>query len=181
MKASFGKTIITPKNGGHGVPMAGYTRQFPAQGKLDNLYARGALIEEIHKDNVKKRLLVLSLDLLKIPLAVSEYIKTKIIENTNLGSSPKQILIHATHTHSAPDLTGEFYWPGNFLNVFRGIMFGANRNDRYIVYFTRRVVSMVRQLIIDLELSKIAQTTQLIVKDILINRRNPLRKSKNSY
>lgn len=178
MKASFGKTIITPPNNGHGVPMAGYTRPFFAQGKLDDLFARGILIEENTKESGRKRLLVISLDLLKVPLAISEYIKKKIQEQSNFGDNPEHILIHATHTHSAPDLTGEFYWPGSSLNVFRGIMFGANRNDRYIVYFTHQIITMVRQLILDLIPSKIAQATHLIEENIVINRRNPLRKSK---
>ncbi|WP_371802090.1 hypothetical protein [Candidatus Lokiarchaeum ossiferum] len=178
MKVSFGKTIITPQNDGHGVPMAGYTRPFFAQGKLDDIFARGMLIEENTKESDPKRLLVISLDLLKVPLAISEYIKIKIQEQTNFGDNSEQILIHATHTHSAPDLTGEFYWPGSSLNVFRGIMFGANRNDRYIVFFTHRIITMVRQLILDLTPSKIAQATHLIEENIVINRRNPLRKSK---
>ncbi len=178
MKASFGKVIITPKGGAKGVPMAGYTRPFPAQGKLDDIYARGVLVETQLDNGDNKRMLILSLDLLKIPLTVTEYMKAKLQNHAEFELESELILIHAIHTHSAPDLTGEFYWPGNALNVFRGLMFGANRNDKYIVYFTHLIVKMVRQMVRDLEPAKIAQTSQTITEDIVINRRNPMRRSK---
>ncbi|WP_457559232.1 neutral/alkaline non-lysosomal ceramidase N-terminal domain-containing protein [Candidatus Harpocratesius sp.] len=190
MNIAFGKIIITPKNDGVNVSMAGYTRSFPAQGKLDDIYARGMLIEEEPRFEISnssksfeslespKRFLILSLDFLKVPLSISQYIKQKLTKVPEFKLKPENIMIHAIHTHSAPDLTGEFYWPGSFLNVFRGIMFGVNRNDRYIVYFTDRIIKMVRKMVLHLEPSQIAIAHQKITEDILINRRNPIRKSK---
>ena len=177
MKASFGKIVITPPGGPKGVPMAGYSRAFPASGKLDDLYARAVLIES--NENIPNRILLISLDLLKIPLSVAEYIKKKIKQNADSSLGEGQILIHAIHTHSGPDISGEFYWPGSVLNVLKGIMFGENRNDSYIVWFTLQIVNMVKELIRDLQDATFARKTKQITKDIVINRRNPARRSKN--
>ena len=115
MKVAFSKITITPKDM-VGKAMAGYSRPDPCLGILDDVYAHGVLIEDITLGNIKKRLLLISLDLLKIPLIVSDYIKEKI-KDEFFSLGPGQILVHATHTHSAPDLTGEFHWPGSALNV----------------------------------------------------------------
>ncbi|MHA1746581.1 MAG: hypothetical protein ACTSWW_11310 [Promethearchaeota archaeon] len=178
MKASFGKIIITPPGGPEGVPMAGYSRAFPASGKLDDLYARAVLIES--NGDIPNRILLISLDLLKIPLSVAEYIKKKIKQNADGILGEEQILIHAIHTHSGPDISGEFYWPGSALNVLKGIMFGENRNDSYIVWFTLQIVNMVKELIRDLQGATFARKTKQITKDIVINRRHPARRSKKN-
>jgi hypothetical protein len=174
MRVAFNRIKITPKEY-IGKAMAGYSRPDPCLGKLDDVYAYGVLIEDIVLGNIKKRLLLISLDLLKVPLVVSDYIKEKIQEEF-LSLGPGQILIHATHTHSAPDITGEFYWPGGILNVVKGIMFGANRNDRYIVWMTKQIVKMVSELFNDLKPCKIAWTKEKFNPDIVINRRHPTKK-----
>ncbi|MGV9173129.1 MAG: hypothetical protein ACOC35_11255, partial [Promethearchaeia archaeon] len=176
MKVAFGKIKITPLD--HlGEPMAGYSRPDPCLGKLDDIRAYGVLIEDLTLKNIKKRLLLISLDLLKIPIMVADYIKEKIKDHFfSLG--PGQILIHATHTHSAPDITGEFHWPGSALNVVRGIMFGANRNDEYIVWMTKQILKLVGKLFRDLRPAKIAWKKEKFNPDIVINRRHPLRETK---
>lgn len=176
MKVAFGKIKITPDNY-LGESMAGYSRPDPCLGKLDDIHAYGALIESYTLKNVKKRLLLLSLDLLKIPIMVADYIKEKIKDHYfSLG--PGHILIHATHTHSAPDITGEFHWPGSALNVVRGIMFGANRNDEYIIWMTKQILKLVKKLFQALQPCKIAWKKEKFNPDIVINRRHPLRKVK---
>ena len=174
MKVAFGKIKITPQNP-VGKAMAGYSRPDPCLGILDDVYAYGVLIEDIALGNIKKRLLLISLDLLKIPLLVSDYIKEKI-KDEFFSLGPGQILIHATHTHSAPDITGEFYWPGSALNVVRGIMFGANRNDDYIVWMTSQIVDMISELFTNLTPSKMAWTKKVFNPDLVINRRHPSEK-----
>ena len=77
MKVAFGKVKITPKDM-IGKAMAGYSRPDPCLGILDDVYAYGVLIEEMVLGNIKKKLLFISLDFLKIPLIVSDYIKEKI-------------------------------------------------------------------------------------------------------
>jgi len=174
MKVAFNKIKITPK-GMIGKPMAGYSRPDYCKGILDDVYAYGVLIEDIVLGNIKKRLLLISLDLLKIPLVISDYIKEKIKDDFySLGSG--QILIHATHTHSAPDITGEFYWPGTFISVIKGIMFGANKSDRYIIWMTMQIVKMVKDLFKDLKPCKMAWTKEKFNPDIVINRRYPKQK-----
>ena len=175
MRVSFNKIIISPKDF-IGRPMAGYTRKNPCLGKLDDIYAYGVLIEGKSEEKGKNKLLLLSLDLLKIPIALCNYIKRKIKEkHPSLKSD--QILIHCTHTHSALDLTGEFYWPGGLLNVLKGIMFGRNRSDNYIVWFVNQIVKMVEGLINNLMPCKMAWLKKKFNPDIVINRRHPTRQS----
>ena len=112
MRVAFNRIKITPENY-IGMAMAGYTRPDPCLDKLDNIYAHGVLIEATNKN---KNLLLISLDLLKVPLSIANYIKRKIKDEFSF-LNPSLILIHSTHTHSAPDLTGEFYWPGGFFNI----------------------------------------------------------------
>lgn len=177
MKVAFGRIIVTPKDV-VGKAMAGYSRPHPCRGVLDDVFAYGVLMEDVILGNVKKRLLLISLDFLKVPLLISDYIREKIQEEF-ISLGPGQILIHATHTHSAPDLTGEFYWPGSALNVIKGIMFGANKNDRYIVWMTYEIVKMVKQLFKDLKPCKIAWTKSKIESEIIVvNRRHILKKIK---
>lgn len=171
MKVAFSKVNITPDDI-IGKAMAGYSRPDPCKGILDHVHAHGVLIEDLVLGNVKKKLLLISLDLLKIPLVVTDYIKEQIKEEVfSLG--PGQILVHATHTHSAPDITGEFFWPGGVLNVVKGIMFGANRNDKYIIWMTRQIVKMVKELVEHLEDCTMAWTKEIFNPDIVINRRHP--------
>lgn len=173
MRVAFSRIKITPKNY-IGMAMAGYTRPDPCLGKLDNIYAHGVLIEATNRNN---NLLLISLDLLKVPLSIANYIKRKIRDDFSF-LDPSQILIHSTHTHSAPDLTGEFYWPGGFFNVVKGIMFGVNRNDKYIVWFVYQILKMVKKLFDGLTPCKIAWIKKRFNPNIVINRRHPTRRSK---
>ncbi len=178
MKAALGKIVITPPEGPEGKPMAGYSRPHPARGKLDDVYARGVLMEDSFLGNVKKRILFISLDVLKVPMIIADYIKEKIKEHAAFGLGPGSIMIHGIHTHSAPDLTGEFNWPGGVGNTIRGILFGANRNDEYVVWMTFQVVKLVEKLVKKLIPAKVAWAKKKINKNIAINRRHPARRSK---
>ncbi len=175
MRVSFSKIIITPKDF-FGRPMAGYARKNPCMGKLDDIYAYGVLIEGKSEERWKNKLLLISLDLLKIPITLCNYIKKKIKEN-HPSLEADQILIHCTHTHSAPDLTGEFHWPGGLLNMIKGIMFGRNHSDDYIVWFVSQIVKMVEDLINNLKPCKMAWLKKKFNPDIVINRRHPIRQS----
>ena len=180
MKASLGKIILTPPEivGGYiGQPLAGYTPSPQCKGKYDDIMARGILIEEEKIKNVKKRMLLISLDFLKIPLLFTEYVREKIEDEYQINGN--QILIHATHTHKSMDMTGEFVFGGNIQNTIKGIMLGAfHGNDLYKVWVAKEIVKLVGQLIDKLQPAKIAWTKKRIEEDILINRRHPLRRSK---
>lgn len=173
MKVAFNKVKITP-NDLVGTPMAGYTREDPCLGKLDDIYAHGTLIEDDFEIKNKKYLLLFSFDLLKLPYSLAIHIKKKLCNKFDSLKS-ENILLHATHTHSAPDLTGEFHWPGGTLNVIKGIMFGANRNDEYLIWLTNRVVRLTESLFKALKSCKIAWKKEKFNPNIVINRRHPTR------
>jgi neutral/alkaline ceramidase-like enzyme len=186
MKAAFGKISLVPplriqetKNGKFRVPMAGYTRHHYAEGAMDDIMARAVLIEDVVLGNINKKMLLISLDFLKVPMLLTEYIKEKIQEKADFGIGPAQILIHGTHTHSAPDLTGEYYWPGETQNVIKGILFGANRSDRYLVWLTLQIVKMVKQMVLDLQPVKMAMKKSALDIDLSYNRRHLKKLPKN--
>ncbi|MHA2390325.1 MAG: hypothetical protein ACXAEX_00005, partial [Promethearchaeota archaeon] len=157
MKAAFSNIKITPK------------------AYVDDIHAYGVLIEESENKGEKKYILLISLDLLKVPLAIAKYIKNEI-NNKFKFINQECVFIHATHTHSAPDLTGEFYWSGGAFNFLKGVMFGINRNDKYIIWFTQKIVKMVNDLYNELEPCKIAWIKKPFNPNIVIQRRNPTQK-----
>ncbi len=182
MRVAFGKADITPpgikeKGEAARVPMAGYSRPHYARGVLDPMMVRAVLVEDTILGNAKKRFLLLSIDTLKIPLKFADYIKEKVQKYHDIN--PNQILVHATHTHAAPDLTGEYHWPGGIFSIMRGIMFGLNRNDRYMVFVTRRILEMVGRMAKELVPCKAAFTKTVVPEEVIINRRHPTRRSKS--
>ncbi|MHA1242575.1 MAG: hypothetical protein ACTSQU_17585 [Promethearchaeota archaeon] len=172
MKVAFNKTKITPKDY-IGKPMAGYSRKDPCLGKLDDIHAYGVLLN-IDSSNNKHHLLMISVDILKLPLSIVEYIKKRLISKFR-PLKPDEIFLHATHTHSSFDLTGEFYYPGGVLGFIKGVMFADNKNDRFIVWMTNRIVRMVSKLFEDLEPCTIAWKKESFNPDIVLNRRWPMR------
>ena len=75
MKVAFSRVNITPKDY-LGKSMAGYGRKDPCLGKLDNIHAYGVLININDEDS---NLILISVDILKLPLSIVEYIKKKLI------------------------------------------------------------------------------------------------------
>ncbi|MEM0173104.1 MAG: neutral/alkaline non-lysosomal ceramidase N-terminal domain-containing protein [Sulfolobaceae archaeon] len=92
---------ITPK---HSTYMAGFiARERPSEGVHDPLYARTLVISD-----EKEVLAVISLDLLGIDEELTEEIRIKAEEK--LGFAGKNIIIHATHTHSGPCVQKNLLW-----------------------------------------------------------------------
>ncbi len=183
MQASFGAVSITPADV-VGRPLAGYTPVPKCTGKHDDIHARAVLIEDVTLGNVKKRLLLISMDVLQIPMLFSDYIKEQIQDAYKIH--PNQILIHAIHTHKSLDMSGMFARifkknGGDGLGtVIWNIIFGAyHGDDRYKVWIARRIVHMVGDMIAQLRPAKVAWTKQLIDEDIMINRRHPTRRSRS--
>nr|MDO8117914.1 hypothetical protein [Candidatus Sigynarchaeota archaeon] len=169
---------MTPSNV-IGRPLAGYTPIPRCTGKYDDIHARGVLIEDTTLHNVKKYTLFISMDFLKLPLLVTDYIKEKIQDATNRRINPDQVLIHATHTHKSLDMGGEFVWPGGWGSILYSIMFGAFRaDDMYKVWLAKRVAGMVVDMLGRLQPAKIAWTKQPIQDDFVVNRRYPARRTK---
>jgi len=177
MKAAFGKIVLTHKNY-LGKTLAGYTPVSRAEGKYDDIMAHAVLIEDTVMGNVKKRVLIISTDYLKLPLLFTEYVKEQIEKKHFIHQN--QILIHAIHTHKSMDMCGEFVFGGNYPGVIKGITFGGyHSDDRYKVWVARRIVKLVGELIAKLQPAVMAWTKGDLDEYILINRRHPSRKSKS--
>ena len=177
MKAAFGKIVLTPKDV-VGRMLAGYTPVQKCTGIYDDIHARAVLIEEKVLGNIKKRILLISMDFVQLPLIFTEYIKEQIQDAYKIH--PNQILIHATHTHKSLDMSGMFLRPGGYGSVIWAIMFGAYRgDDRYKVWIARQIVKMVGAMIPKLRDAEMGWTKVTIEEDILLNRRNPLARSKS--
>ncbi|MHA2289792.1 MAG: hypothetical protein ACXABG_13490 [Promethearchaeota archaeon] len=170
MNVAFSKVKITPKDF-IGKPMAGYARKDPCLGILDDIHAYGALIVFNNKNT---NLLLISVDILKLPLSIVEYLKKRLILKFSTLKKDA-IIIHATHTHSSFDLTGEFYYLGGVLGFIKGVMFADNKNDGYIVWMVDKIVRMVDTLFKDLEPCKIAWKKKNFNPGIVLNRRWPTR------
>jgi hypothetical protein len=57
----------------------------------------------------------------------------------------------------------------------RGIMFGANRNDKFIIWFTNRIVKMVNELFYNLVPCKFSWKKKGFNPNLVFNRRHPER------
>jgi hypothetical protein len=173
MQIAFYRTKITPKDY-IGKPLAGYSRKDPCLGRLDDIHAYGVLIN-IGSNKNKNYILLISVDTLKLPLSIVEYIKKRLISKFK-PLKTDEIFLHATHTHSSFDLTGEFYYQGGALGFIKGVMFADNKNDRFIVWMTNKIVRMVSKLFEDLEPCTIAWKKEKFNPGIVLNRRWPTRK-----
>ena len=175
MKVAFDKINITPKDY-YGKSLAGYDRKERCSGKLDDIHANGVLLRLKRETDKWEHLLLISVDILKLPFSIVEYIKKKIIKRFDFLFE-NEIIIHATHTHSSFDLTGEFYYQGGALAFIKGVMFADNKNDKYIVWMANRITQMVSKLINNLQPCKMAWKKEKFNPDLVLNRRWPLRKS----
>ena len=173
MKVAFDKIDITPKDY-YGKPLAGYDRKERCLGKLDDIHAYGVLLSVKDEANKEKHLLLISVDILKLPFSIGEYVKKTIVRRVNFVH-PDEIIIHATHTHSSFDLTGEFYYQGGALAFIKGVMFADNKNDKYIVWMADRISQMAERLINNLKPCKIAWKKEKFNPNLVLNRRWPLR------
>jgi hypothetical protein len=177
MKVAFGKITITPENY-IGMTLAGYTPIPECTGKLDDVFAHGVLIEAIEVGNVPRRLLLLSLDILGLTMAFSNYVKEQI--QKHYAIAPGQILIHAVHTHKSPiDTAGIYEHKGGVLNVIKRIMCPDNKRDQILVWVTHRIILLVGHLLQNLTPSKMAWAQERIARsDVVINRRHPIRQTR---
>ncbi len=177
MKVAFGKITITPENY-MGMTMAGYTPIPKITGKLDDIYTRGILIEDVELGNIPRRLLFLSLDILAPSLSFSNYVKEQIQKKFPIA--PGQIVIHGVHTHKSPiDTAGIFEHSGGILSVIKRIMCSGNARDRILVWVTRRILKLVGDLLQNLTPCKMAWAREKIAHtDVVINRRHPIRRTR---
>ncbi len=99
MKSGFGKVRI---NVIKKIKLTGIENNRISEGVLDPLYARSIVIEDKNKNII----IFLSLDLLFVGKKLSKVIKEEIFKKYKTHSS--NILIKATHTHSAPKTCEQF-------------------------------------------------------------------------
>ena len=112
MRVAFSSIKITPKNY-VGMPLAGYIRQTACIDKLDNIKANGVLIEESGTSYDRKHILLISLDLLKIPLTLVNYIKKKISDKYKFIEQ----FINKEYSYLLYKLSGFFIKIGNLFLV----------------------------------------------------------------
>ncbi len=170
MKAAFGRVNLTPDNY-RGKPLAGYGNF--CYGKLDDIHGSAFLFE-----NSGNYLILFSLDFLKLPIAYTDYLKSKI--QTQFAIPPENVLVHCTHTHKSFDQGGEFQFPTGIVGFMKGIMFGSYyMDDRYNVWVSKKLLYLIEKLKSELIECEIAWTKKKIEDNLIINRRHPDRKSKS--
>lgn len=128
-QAGVAKVTITPKNY---MWMSGYaSRKGPAEGKVHDLWAKALVLQ----DKQGKSLVLISLDLVGIPRAVSQEICTKL--NKKFGLPRESIVLATSHTHCGPVV-------GRNL---RSMYFLDEKNQKlvedYTAYLPMRVVEAV--------------------------------------
>lgn len=95
MKAGVAQVVITPKGS---MWMAGYAgRKKPAEGKLQDLFAKALALE----DASGGRLVIVTTDLIGILPSLRKSIEGKVAATHQLP--PESILLNASHTHSGPE------------------------------------------------------------------------------
>tara|TARA_X000000950_G_C13887306_1_gene649398 strand:- start:1 stop:1257 length:1257 start_codon:yes stop_codon:yes gene_type:complete len=109
MKSGFGKIRIEVIKK---IKLTGIENNRISEGVLDPLYARSIVIE----DKKKNIIIILSLDLLFVGKKLSKIIKEEIYKKYKIPRI--NILIKATHTHSAPKTCEQFIDGINIENKF---------------------------------------------------------------
>ncbi|NLT77528.1 MAG: hypothetical protein GXX98_13480, partial [Planctomycetes bacterium] len=100
-QAGVTRAVITPEKP---MWMAGYAaRTKPAEGKVHDLHAKALVLQ----DSQGNRLAIVTLDLLGIDRAMRDWIADRVEQRH--GIAPKDLLINASHTHSAPVICESAY------------------------------------------------------------------------
>ncbi len=96
-QAGIARTVITPQQP---IWQAGYAaRTRASEGTLHELWAKAVALE----DEKGNRAVLVTTDLLGIPKAVSDRIRTELQKSLNLSKA--QIILNSSHTHSGPVLS----------------------------------------------------------------------------
>ncbi|MBU1820341.1 MAG: neutral/alkaline non-lysosomal ceramidase N-terminal domain-containing protein, partial [Bacteroidetes bacterium] len=96
-RAGIARTVITPQQA---MWQAGYAaRTHASEGTLHDLWAKAVALE----DENGNRAVLVTTDLLGIPKAVSDRVRTELQKSLNLSKA--QIILNSSHTHSGPVLS----------------------------------------------------------------------------
>lgn len=146
-RLGFYRVVITPPIG---TPLAGYSARVGVSvGVYDELFARAMYLNFGGEEVV-----LVSADVLGVPAPMRERIEAGIRER--IGVSADRVVISATHTHSGPDLVGNF----------RG------EDPTLVEMFVRKVVGAVEAAskhVFDVEGFSAARGR---CRDVVVNRRN---------
>ena len=155
-KAGTARVIITPQKP---IWMAGYgSREHPSEGVLCDLWAKALALE----DSKGERTVVITTDLLGIPQAMSEHIRTQMKEKFGLPKS--KIILSSSHTHTGPVLAGALFdlYPMNTAQI--------EDVRQYSEDLEKKIVSLAGQAIKSLEPAQLFSGNG--VTRFQVNRRN---------
>lgn len=125
-RASAGMIDLTPPIGAW---LTGFAaRPYPSDGQHDPILARAVLL-----DDGETRIVIIACDLIGIDARTVASLRTRIAERTSGRIPAGHILIHCTHTHSAPATLR-----------FRGVL--GNVNERWWAAAQEKIVALVTSL-----------------------------------
>jgi predicted Zn-ribbon and HTH transcriptional regulator len=99
LRIGLAEEDITPPDG---FPMAGYYHERLAEGTLDALTAKAIVFRGAHEDAA-----LVVCDLIGISVDLAQAVRKRASEKTGIAVS--NIVVAATHSHTAPDYSGELY------------------------------------------------------------------------
>ncbi len=158
-KAGVARVVITPQEL---MWMAGYgARDKPAEGKLQDLYAKALALES----PAGARLVLVTTDLVGLPAKLTESVAGSLRDTYGLARS--QIMFTSSHTHSGPMLAEEYpVYPVPGLSSQE-----EEKVRRYTQWLPGQLVQVVSQALADLAPAKLAWGTGRA--GFAVNRREP--------
>lgn len=99
LRVGFAESDITPPNG---FPMAGYYHERLAEGTIDPLKAKAIVFRSEHEQAA-----LVVCDLIGVSIDLSTHVRTEASERTGIPAA--NIVVAATHSHTAPDYGRELY------------------------------------------------------------------------
>jgi hypothetical protein len=140
--AGLAKVAITPEKP---IWMAGYaSRNKPAEGKLQELYAKALALE----DERDRRVVIVTSDLLGFPRAMAEAIANRA--RTQLGLPRSQLVLTSSHTHTGPALAGSLVGAYD-LNAEQAAAIGE-----YSRALEEKIVTLIGRALADLAPAKLS-------------------------
>lgn len=155
-KAGVARTIITPQQS---LWQAGYAaRTHASEGTLHNLWAKAVALE----DENGNRAVLVTTDLLGIPKAVSDRIRTDLQKSLNLSKA--QIILNSSHTHSGPVLSNAL------VDIYPLDAVEQKKIDAYTRQLEAQVVQLVQEAFTKLQPAILSAANG--VTRFQVNRRN---------
>lgn len=148
-RAGVAQAVITPEQP---MWMAGYAaRTKPAEGKVHDLHAKALVLQ----DSQGNRLAVVTLDLLGIDRTMRDWIADRV--ERRHGIAPKNLLINASHTHSAPVIRESAYsiYGHSFYDLTPEQL---EQSNAYSDRLQERIVELVGEAIAELSSATVSYT-----------------------